>query len=303
MNNERSEEELRRDSNMIELFDKEGNPFFIPRDEYRLKVLPASFKKVWNAPDQLYSHIFLALKDGFYEEALDAGKRQKEIDPDINRGYTTYGVVLMHNKLFDEARNLFVDYLNKYGDDAYILTYLAKTFDLKTDKESIMNFLEKATRIDPNQQDTLQFWSAIINEDKGRPALIKELFRLSQFPSTWRPQLWLAREYLIDKRKKEALNLYEHVLKIAKDQPGVLMKISGDLGSAGHTQDVLRLILPLYNPNAEDPYIGLNILQSFLETGRIEEGKEFLHKMYDLKRPDIIKRLVFFKAEFDKRRS
>lgn len=157
INDERSEKDLGQDPNMIQLFDKDGKPFFIPKEEYRLKVLPASFRKVWNDPDQLYSHIFFALKDGFYGEALDAAKGQKEIDPDIRRGYTTYGIVLMHNKLFDETRNLFVDYINKYGDDAYILTYIAKTFDLKTDKKSIINFLERAIQIDPNQQDTLQF--------------------------------------------------------------------------------------------------------------------------------------------------
>lgn len=303
MNDKRSEEDLKNDPNMISLYDKNGEPIFIPKDEYRQKVLPESFKNAWNDPDQLYSQIYFALKDGFYEEALNAGKRQKEIDTDIKRGYATYGVVLMHNKQFDEARNLFIEYLNKYGDDAFILTYLAKTFDLKVDKKPIMEFLNKAIHIDPNQHDALQFWTAIINEDKGRTALIEELLNLSQLPNAWRPQLWLAREYLIDKRKGEALDLYYHVINIAKDQPGVLMKISGDLGSAGYTRDVLDLILPVYTSSAEEPYVGLNILQSFLQTEKIKEGKFFLEKMYDLQRPDIKKQLDFFKVEFDKRKN
>lgn len=299
MNNEPSEDQLKRDPNMIEMFDKDGKRIFISKVEYRQKVLPASFIKVWHDPDQLYSHISFALKDGFYQEALDAAKQLKEIDPDIRRGYTTCGVVFMYNKKFDEARNLFIDYLNKYGNDAYMLTYLAKTFNLKTEKKTIQEFLEKAINLDPNQHDALQFWTAIINEDQGRGGFIRELTRLSQLPNTWRPQLWLAREYLIDKRKDEAMRLYDHILSIAKNEPGVLMKISGDLGSAGFTNDVIRLILPLYNPNEEDPYIGFNLLQSFLETESIEEGKIFLEKMYELNRPDIKERLDAFKSQFD----
>lgn len=72
-------------SNLIKLYDSTGREIFIPREEYRRKVLPKKFQDVQNDADQLYTTIVISLQDEFFAECISPAKHLLQIDPDRER--------------------------------------------------------------------------------------------------------------------------------------------------------------------------------------------------------------------------
>ena len=85
----------------IEVFDKYGRPFNIPRDQYRSAVLPAALRSNWDNPDALYGGIVQALADDFIEEATEAVERLHELEPGSARSITSLAYLRLRQKRVD----------------------------------------------------------------------------------------------------------------------------------------------------------------------------------------------------------
>ncbi len=292
-------EAVEKQDNLIKIYDEYGRELFVTKEEWRKNVLPGNIKRHWNNPDELYQCMVTALYDKSFLDILDASKRLLEIDTNKERAYTVRSIVLMENKKLKEAKSVLESYIEKYGETGYVLTNLAKIYAEAGDNSKVKELLWKGLQLDPNQDNGLGWWLTIHNEKGGKSAYLDELKKISNIKGSWRAQLWLARESLEKKDLSIAKQHYNYIISKAKDVPDVLMMISGDLGKAGYHDEVFNLILPIYEPGKHDVCVGLNILQSYLESKKFEEGQQFLKKMFSLNRPDIREKLMFYSNKFE----
>jgi Tetratricopeptide repeat. len=292
------------DPNMIRVYDAYGREMFIPKQEWRTKVLPGTIKTNWNNPDQLYGVIFVALNDGFFADVLDAAKQLQRIDPDPTRAACVYGIVLMKNDRLNEAERVFRLHLEKHGEDGSILTNLAKVYSARNDHQKADEILWHALEVDPNQDNGMGWYFAIQREPDGEQAAWEALRRVAAIPGSWRAQLWLARLALENHKPEEAQAVYQDVLaRVTKPVPtDLLMQMSGDLGNAGHLPEILQLVEPYFDAPAHGLTVGNNLIKAHLDLGHLDAARRILDQLYALKRMDWQQHLSFWDTEIAKAR-
>src|SRR5207248_6886788 len=131
----------------------------------------------------------------------------------------------------------------------------------------------------PNLENGLLWWAALARESGGEDAYLGALAQIAAVPGSWRAQLWLARHRLDGADVEGAVQLYRSVLDRAADQSDALLMISGDLGNAGHVEEVFELVLPRYQPERHALSVGFNLLNASVQAGRRAEGEALLHRI------------------------
>ncbi|MEX0678688.1 MAG: hypothetical protein WD063_16535 [Pirellulales bacterium] len=285
---------------MITVYDKLGRQFEISPDQWRTQVLPDQLAEAQDDPDALYTIIVGALGDGFHRDLLAASERLFEIDPVRERGHTVRGIVLLKNGDLDGAERVLTDYLDRLGPSGTVMTNLAKVQFERGLEAQAEATLWLALTHDPNQDNGLLWYCSLQQEKSGEEGLWEAMRRAAGLAGSWRPQLWLARRSLEQKNLAEARQYYNHVLDLAADEPEVLTMISGDLGNHGHVHEILDVVRPVYDPHRHDPRAGVNLLQAFLQTGKVTAGEELLHELFSLNRPDLRDHLFHYANEFGK---
>ena len=293
------QDELGQRDDMIRMYDSDGNELVILKSEYRKKVLPDAFEKVKHSSDELYGSIVLALQDGFFEECLSPAKNLAQIDHDKERSTTVLAIALMKNNRLDEAQEVLEGYLKEKGDSGAILTNLAKVLAEKGEVVNSNETLWKALIIDPNQDNALDWWAAIHREKDGDEGFYKAIEMVAQLPGSWRPQLWLARRLLEQKKIDSAITIYRKVLESVPEARDALMMISGDLGNNGYVAQMLDLILPFYDPEKHGPAPGLNLVQASIQFGEKETGLTLCESVERLQRYDLKQHLESLRARLE----
>jgi tetratricopeptide (TPR) repeat protein len=274
-------------SDLIKLYDSTGREIFIPREEYKQKVLPKKFQDVQNDANQLYSTIVISLQDGFFTECISPAKHLLQIDPDRERATVVLAIAQMRSGELDDAHNLLTSYLHDVGASGIVLTNLAKVYADQGDSTKAEETLWSAIKTDPNQDNALDWWMAIHYERGGVEARSAAIQRVADLPGSWRAQLWLAREALETGKKDEALLMYRSVLSLAQEHGDVLMMISGDLGKKGFAGEALSIVAPVYNAEKHGPMTGLNLVQACIELKHMRQGEEILAAVEGLNRLDL----------------
>ena len=300
----RSIEDLRKDPNQIQVFDKFGQEMFIEKEKWRTDILPGAIRDHWDKPDELYGVIFGALNDGFRSDVVAAAKRLYAIDSNPSRGSCVWGIVLMEEGRLDEAERIFRKYLSRHGEEGSVLTNLAKVYARQNDNSRAEQILWHALEVDPNQDNGLSWYEAIHRERGGQEAGLDALRRIAALPGSWRAQLWLARAALQSKQPGQALDLYREALeRVPRPIPtDLLMQMSGDLGNAGHLIEILQLVEPLFDPVAHGLQVGNNLIKANLDLGQIDGARRIMDRLYALKRPDWRGSLGFWDTEIAKAR-
>jgi len=275
----------------IKFYDTAGVAHVVARDQYRSKLLPDQFIKANDDPDALRGAIAIALMDGFFEEAVAPARRLVEIDPDPARAINTLGVALMRSGDPDEARDIYESYLRDTGPDGYILTNLAKAYDMCGDRPRAEQTLSEGLECDPNQENAVIWWGAIYRERGGDQGFLDAMRRLALVPGSWRAQLWLNRKLLEDGRVDEALASYRSLLPAAGKDGGALMMISGDLGKNEHAREALDLVGPVYDPATHGIETGVNLVQACIQLGEVRRGRRLIAELRALGRYDWFKYL------------
>ena len=145
----RSIEDLRKDPNQIQVFDKFGQEMFIEKEKWRTDILPGAIRDHWDKPDELYGVIFGALNDGFRSDVVAAAKRLYAIDSNPSRGSCVWGIVLMEEGRLDEAERIFRKYLSRHGEEGSVLTNLAKVYARQNDNSRAEQILWHALEVEP----------------------------------------------------------------------------------------------------------------------------------------------------------
>ncbi len=282
----------------IPAYDNLGREFQIPRKRWRTEILPEAIGLRWLDPQRLFGVLAEAVDHGFGADLVTAAKHLYEIDSDAERGGCLYGIVLMEKGDLREAERIFTEALQKRPRSGPLLTNLAKMHYRRGNQRLTDDTLWRALNADPNDENALLWYAAIERERGGDAGYTAALKRIAGIRGSWRANLWLAREHLAAKELEKALALYEEVLVVAADQPGVLTQISGDLGNSGFLAEIIRLVLPFYDPKRHELVAGGNVLQACLELGDVERGETLLHEMMLIARPGERERLLWYSARF-----
>jgi tetratricopeptide (TPR) repeat protein len=280
-------------------YDAYGRAVSLTRDEYRTRVLPATLRKSWDNPPALYSAIVQGLRDDFAADLLDASEHLVEIDPDPERATTARGIVLMKIDDLDGAEEVLRRYHGQHDPSGVILTNLAKVAAERGDHERAHDLLAEALQVDPNLENGLLWWAALAREQGGEEAYIEALETIAEVQGSWRPQLWLARHRLDEGDLASALQLYGRVLELAADQSDALLMISGDLGNAGHIDQVFELVFPRYVPERHALSVGFNLLNACVQANHREEGEALLHRIGLLNAPHARDQVAAFARNLD----
>ncbi|MDQ2085746.1 hypothetical protein RBH29_04765 [Herbivorax sp. ANBcel31] len=102
------------------------------------------------------------------------------------------------------------------------------------------------------------------------------------------------------KKEEKAVQIYNELLKNDDLPSEALMEISGELGNNGFIKYIHELIVPRYKVYEHNPITGINILQSYLETNKKNEGIKLLNQLKALNRPDLKKYFDFYHQELSK---
>jgi tetratricopeptide (TPR) repeat protein len=285
---------------MITVYDHLGRQLEITRDNWLSQVLPGQLDEARDDADALYAIIAAAFDFGFFREVLPASARLMQIDANRERCHTVRAIALLKSGDLDGAEKLLTDYLEKFGPSGTVLTNLAKVQDQRGLADQAEATLWLGLTHDPNQDNGLLWYCSLQQDKSGEDAMWEAMRRAAAIAQSWRPQLWLARRCLEQRNLAQAKTYYDHVLKLAADEPDVLMMISGDLGNNGYVAEMLDVVGPVYDPHRHHPTSGLNLLRAFLQTGKVAAGEELLHELFGLNRPDLRDHLFHLSSEFEK---
>ncbi len=291
-----------KDPNMIRVLDAYGRELFITKQAWRDSVLLGHIKKVWNDPQALYSTIVQGLTDGFGADMVEPAEHLASIDPSAERGTVLLANVYREQKRPRDSERLLRQYISQHGESGLILTNLAK---VQSDKTEQLTTLWRAIELDPNQENALDWYGAIHLEQGGREGRQEALQRIAALPKSWRARLWLARASLEAHELPMARIYYQDALSMAgRPVPtDLLMQMSGDLGKAGHLEELLDLTMPNIDLSVHGLQVGNNLIKALLDSGRIDSAHEILQQLYAQRRPDWKQALSFWDNEIAKARA
>jgi tetratricopeptide (TPR) repeat protein len=283
MSTEKTIEEMRNDPDFISLHDADGAEVFIQKEEWRTNVLPGTLEENWNDPNDLYSVIVTALHDGFHADLEEAVGQLVKIDPMLSRSACIRAVVLMENSHFDEAERVLSTHIDDHGEEGVVLTNLAKIYDERGDEELCEETLWRGLKLDPNQENAVQWWLAIANDRGGENAVLEALTELSALPGSWRAHLWMASDALQSENYDKARSYYDHVVsELDPLPPEVMTHISGDLGNAGRLSELVELFGPRFDPQLHGLGLGNNLMRAYVELEDLDAARGVLQRLHSV---------------------
>lgn len=291
-----------QDQELIIVYDSYGRELQITRADWREKMFMPNLQASWNDPDKLYSLILNGIDDGMVEEVKGASARLLTIDPIVERSGTMRAIVMLKLGRLDDAEAVLRETMQKVGQTGTLLTNLAKVEFERGEHEKAEATLWRAIEGEPNLDNGLMWWASIQRERGGDDAYVAALQRVAALPGSWRAQLWLARHHLQNGDVDTARALYQQALASDALDGEPLMMVSGDLGNHGQVPLMVELIAPVLNLQRHDPRAGLNLLQAYVQLGRLDEGEALLSQLYALNVAPLKQHLDRFSAELQQQR-
>jgi tetratricopeptide (TPR) repeat protein len=291
-----------KDPNLIRVYDGYGREVFITREQWRDDVLLGNLDKKRNNPDELYNMLVGALEDGFAADIVPYAEHLHRTEPLASRGVIVLGIVYMKIGRLDDAERVFNDFMAAHGEEGFVLTNLAKVYSERGDDARAEAVLWHALELEPNQDNGLEWYAVIQRERGGMPAAMEAYRRVAALPQSWRAQLWLARDALQHGNFESAEALYREALSRApRPVPtDLMMQMSGDLGNAGHLEEIVRLTEPYFDPAVHGLQAGNNLIKAYFELGRTKEAHRIVEQLYAQKRPDWTQTLSYWDNELAK---
>ncbi len=287
----------------IRAFDQNGNQVNVPREEWRTNVLPGMVQEVYDQPDQLYMLIVNSLNDGFVEEMIDPAQHLHQIDTIPARGACMWAIVLLQQNRLDEAEQVLEAYLAAHGEEGSVMVNLAKVFASRGEHDRAQATLWRGLELEPNQENGLNWFGAIAQEQGGDDAARAALERIAKLPGSWRAQMWLARAALAQRDLVGAKAFYqEAIANVAQPLPAdLLMQMSGDLGGAGFLAELVELTAPHFIPELHGMPVGANLIKAFVDTNNLQEAARLTSILGAFNRPDWAQALGFWNQQITQR--
>ncbi len=286
----------------IKVYDAYGREMEMPREEWRNKILPKTFRDAWHNPDELAGTIHMSLSDGFVAECLKPARQLQRIDPNPHRGATYLAAVLLQLNDYKAAEKMLTETIRQHGEEGVLLTNLAKAQAGRGDNTLAERTLWHALELDPNQENGLN-WYVVIHRERGGEAAGQEAMRrIAAIPGSWLAHGWLAHNALNSGKLDEALAIYRECLStMSKPVPGsFLMQMSGDLGNTGHIAQIVQLVEPCFDAQTHGLQVGNNLIKAHIELGQPEDARRILDLLYTQQRPDWNETLGYWDTQIAK---
>jgi len=287
-------------SDMIRMFDREGQAVMITAQEYRTGVLPQTLAAASAEPDQLYGILVDAFGRGWFEDGLESARRLLEIDPIRERAANLLGIALMRTGQLDEAQSVLEAQVEIGGLTGVVQTNLAKIQADRGDAEGARRMLWEAIELDPNLPNSVDWWGALARDRDGEEGWERAMESVAALEGSWRAQLWLARAALERDEVERAVELYRGAIPRAREYGDALMMISGDLGRSGQLRQAVDLVGPVYDPNQHGPSAGFNLVHAWLQLGERAGGLEVVERLEALGRADLIAPLRDLRGQLER---
>ncbi len=285
---------------LIRVYDQFGRKVEIGRDAWRKDVLLPNLQANRDKPDTLYELIVGALNDDFASEVLEYARHLADHDPQPQRGALVLGVVLLQLKDFAAAREVLERALSRHGNDAYLLSNLARAYAALGDEERAQRLIWQSLELEPNEETSLNWLIANVHVKGGQEAVLAAYTRAAALPGSWRALLWLARYALERGDVDDATRLYQDALGRARPiPPDLLMQMSGDLGNRGKTELLVQLTQGHFDVETHGLMVGNNLMRAYIELGMFPEARRLLEQLYARQRPDWRDHLVQWEQKLD----
>lgn len=271
----------------ITVCDSYGRPVRITRTEWKDNLLMPNIQKAWHDADALYGFILQALQDNFIPEMIGAAAQLVTIDTNIERSHTIQAIIQLETGSLDEAETTLQHAIEHIGETGILLTNMAKIHDLRAETAARDATLWHALELDPNQENGLGWWLALQRETLDTEHYQAALQRISALPDSWRAQLWQARTHLEQAEYSQAKALYRQILPRASQHDDALMMMAHDLSAHQQPAWVIDLVAPYWNPDQQNPQIGLHVLQAYLTQEQVFPAEALLHQLYALEIPHL----------------
>lgn len=287
----------------VAFYNTDGDVVYVSKERYFRTVLSGEIEKAWNDPDELYSLIVSGLHDDLQAYCIKPSRHLVDIDSGSLRSMEVLAISLLGANQLDEAQSTLEQAIAKHGENASLLTNLAKVYAERGDQATTEKTLRKALHVDPNLLNALKWWNTIHVERGGEGALQAALLEIQEEPGAWRPKLYLAGIDLKESRFEDAMKKYREVLPIAADGTEVLATISGDLGSAGYPREAVDLVGPHYNPQRHDTSTGINLVSAHIALSEFDEAEALLNQLEQRRRYDFKKLFNRLREQIEKKRN
>jgi tetratricopeptide (TPR) repeat protein len=273
----------------------------VDQARWRKSVLPSALEARWDDPERLSSLVVDGMRRGCEKALVGAAHRLTEIDEKPERAAHLEALVLLKAGRLDEAEVALKACMTKHGEDSRLLSHLARVYAERGDQIRAELTLWRALRLNPNQDDAVQWWAAIHRERFGQQGYIRSLEQVSAVPGSWRPQLWLARVALEENDYAKSRRYYRHVLSALRPIPAdVIAQIAGDLANAGRYQDVVELVSNRFDAEAHGLIAGSSIIKAHLKLGQADKARAVLGSLRKLGRLDWNEHLDYWQDQLDK---
>lgn len=288
------------DENLIKVYDEYGRELFIDRDTWINDIFIPNLEDSYDKPADLYSVIIQGLDDGFDEYLIDASTKLYQIDSNKERGACLHAIVLMKNGKLVEAEAVINETMLEIGETGVLLTNLAKVYADQSKEKLSYDTLWHALEVEPNQDNGLDWFMSINRESSGEEGVILCLKKVEALKGAWLPKVWLARKALENNDLKPALNYYSEIFSLAPFLDAqVLQQISGDLGKAGYIQEILDVVIPVFNIDQHGYVVGNNLIKGHLEVKQVEEAQNLVNALFAKNRIDWKEGLNYWQDQLD----
>ncbi len=284
----------------ISVYDQHGRKIEVGREAWRKDVLLPNLAANRDRPDTLHGLISDALRDDFAADVLDHARHLADTDPQPRRGALLLGTVLLQLKDFAAARAVFERALGRHGDDAYLLSGLARALAELGDAQGADELIWRALALDPNEEAALG-WLAARAEANGGPVAVLAIYaRAAMLSGSWRAHLALARAALGRGDTLEAGRLYEEALnRVIPPHEDLLTQMSADLGNRGQSELLVRLTRPHFDAAVHGLVVGSNLLRALIDLGRLAEARKLLEQLQARQRPEWLEQLLGWERKLD----
>lgn len=257
-------------------FNERGQRVRFTREQWAKHVIPQNIKLHWKDPDKLFALLQQAISAGFYEEIEQAAWHLQEIDKNLERGSSLAAHVLLRLGKLDESEELIDQFIEVAGPTGNMLTGKAKIMAERDPKADVSPLLRQALELNPNMENPLHWYALIGREQNGIEGLKERLRDACTIPGSFLPQIRLGGVLLKEGDNEGALELYESILDLAKKDGNILLGISSALAQYSLIEEMIDMLVPVYNFQKHGPYVGMNLAQAMTKVGRHSEARQLV---------------------------
>jgi tetratricopeptide (TPR) repeat protein len=262
------------------------------RETWRRDAFPKAFEAAKEHPERCLELASHCLSQGFSEEGRQVAEALLKLEPGSLRAIACGCAARRACGDAAGARQDALRGLEIHPQAAVLMATLARCADDLHEDAEAERLIWETLALDPDHEGLFTWASSRAAVSGGDGAGLAVLERVAALPGSRRVHLWLARQALRRGDKNSAIQLQLKGLDLLPTDAEALTMATGDLGRAGHLQEVVELGLRRYQPRAHGPWVGCNMIQALLGLGRVDEAEDLLHKLFLSSGPQMMQPLM-----------